>query len=100
MDIDGMGTEIITRLVERDLLHDVSDFYVLDEDDLAALDMGRVKKDGSPVVLGPVVAAKLVARSTRRAPVRCPRDLRAGESATWARPSPSCSPRSSARSTR
>ena len=61
MDIDGMGAEIITRLVERDLLHDVSDFYTLTEDTLSSLDMGRVKKDGSPVVLGPVVAAKLVA---------------------------------------
>jgi len=61
MDIDGMGAEIITRLVERDLLHDVSDYYVLTEEALAALDMGRVKKDGSPVVLGPVVAAKLIA---------------------------------------
>lgn len=61
MDIDGMGAEIITRLVERDLVHDVADFYLLDEATLAALDMGRLKKDGSPVVLGPVVAAKLVA---------------------------------------
>ncbi len=61
MDIDGMGTEIITRLVEQDLLHDVSDFYALAEDTLAALDLGRVKKDGSPVVLGPVMAAKLSA---------------------------------------
>jgi DNA ligase (NAD+) len=61
MDIDGMGAEIITRLVERDLLHDVSDFYVLTEEALANLDMGRVKKDGTPVVLGPVMAAKLLA---------------------------------------
>jgi DNA ligase (NAD+) len=61
MDIDGMGAEIITRLVERELLHDVADFYILTGDTLAALDMGRVKKDGSPVVLGPVMAAKLVA---------------------------------------
>jgi DNA ligase (NAD+) len=61
MDIDGMGTEIITRLVERDLLHDVSDFYTLTEDALAELDMGRIKKDGTPVVLGRVMAAKVVA---------------------------------------
>ena len=61
MDIDGMGTEIITRLVGCGLLHDVSDFYTLDEVTLAALDMGRVKQDGTPVTLGPVVAAKLVA---------------------------------------
>jgi len=61
MDIDGMGTEIITRLAEREMLHDAADFYLLDAATLAALDMGRIKKDGSPVVLGPVMAAKLVA---------------------------------------
>ncbi|HET6498599.1 MAG TPA: NAD-dependent DNA ligase LigA [Coriobacteriia bacterium] len=61
MDIEGMGVEIVSRLVERDLVHDVSDFYVLTGEALAALDMGRVKKDGSPVVLGPVMAAKLAA---------------------------------------
>jgi len=60
-DIDGMGGEIITRLVETGALHDVADFYRLDAETLAALDMGRVKKDGTPVTLGPVVAAKLVA---------------------------------------
>ncbi len=60
-DIDGMGTEIITRLSETDALHDVADFYTLTAEQLAALDMGRVKIDGSPVVLGATVAAKLVA---------------------------------------
>jgi len=59
LDIDGMGYEIISRLVETGALHDVSDFYALDEGLLAALDMGRLKQDGSPVVLGQVVAAKL-----------------------------------------
>lgn len=61
MDIDGMGGEIITRLVDQGLLHDISDFYTLDDDTLAALDMGRTKKDGSAVVLGQVMAAKLIA---------------------------------------
>jgi DNA ligase (NAD+) len=61
MDIDGMGAEIITRLVDSGLLHDISDFYILTEPALANLDMGRTKKDGSPVVLGRTVAAKLVA---------------------------------------
>ncbi|NTU71701.1 MAG: NAD-dependent DNA ligase LigA [Coriobacteriia bacterium] len=60
-DIDGMGTEIITRLFEVGVLHDVADFYTLHAEQLAALDMGRLKKDGSPVLLGPVVAEKLVA---------------------------------------
>jgi len=61
LDIDGMGYEIIARLVETGSLNDVSDFYVLDEGLLAALDMGRLKQDGTPVLLGPVVAAKLAA---------------------------------------
>lgn len=60
MDIEGMGEEIIARLVDEGLVADVSDFYRLSEERLAALPLGRVKKDGSPVVLGPVVAAKLV----------------------------------------
>ncbi len=61
MDIDGMGAEIVTRLVESGALADVSDFYALDADTLAALDMGRTKKSGDAVTLGPVVAAKLIA---------------------------------------
>ncbi|MRR13599.1 NAD-dependent DNA ligase LigA, partial [bacterium] len=59
MDIDGMGEEIITRLVSAGLVNDVADFYHLTSDQLAGLDMGRVKIDGTPVALGPVVAAKL-----------------------------------------
>jgi len=59
-DIDGMGFEIVSRLVDNGVLHDVADFYRLDADTLTALDMGRLKKDGSPVTLGPVVAAKLL----------------------------------------
>ena len=60
-DIDGMGVEIITRLTQTGALHDIADFYGLSAEGLAALDMGRVKKDGSAVTLGPVVAAKLMA---------------------------------------
>ena len=60
-DIDGMGAEIVTRLVEAGLLHDPSDFYVLTPERLAALDMGRMRQDGSPVLLGETVAAKLAA---------------------------------------
>lgn len=61
MDIEGMGEEIIARLVDEGLVADVSDFYRLSEERLAALPLGRTKKDGTPVVLGPVVAAKLMA---------------------------------------
>ncbi|MBS3956158.1 MAG: NAD-dependent DNA ligase LigA [Clostridiales bacterium] len=60
MDIDGMGAEIIARLVEHGHVADVSDFYLLDAQTLASLDMGREKKDGAPVTLGPIVADKLV----------------------------------------
>ncbi|HET6352317.1 MAG TPA: NAD-dependent DNA ligase LigA [Coriobacteriia bacterium] len=60
-DIDGMGSEIIMRLVETGAVHDIADFYTLSADQLAALDMGRVKKDNTPVTLGETVAAKLLA---------------------------------------
>lgn len=60
-DIDGMGYEIITRLAETGALHDIADFYSLTAERLAVLDMGRVKKDGTPVLLGSVVAEKLAA---------------------------------------
>ncbi|MGB4593761.1 MAG: NAD-dependent DNA ligase LigA [Coriobacteriia bacterium] len=60
MDIDGMGVEIVTRLIERGLLHDVADYYSLTFEGLASLDMGRVKKDGTPVLLGEVMATKLI----------------------------------------
>lgn len=61
LDVEGLGYEIIGRLVEAGLLKDVSDFYTLDTGTLASLQTGRFKKDGSPVLLGPVVAAKLAA---------------------------------------
>ena len=62
MDIDGMGDEIVGRLLEAGLVRDVADYYTLDEFKLATLDMGRVKQDGEPVHLGGVVAAKLMAQ--------------------------------------
>lgn len=60
-DIDGMGAEIIARLSETGTLRDITDFYALSANRLATLDMGRLKKDGLPVLLGPVVAEKLMA---------------------------------------
>jgi DNA ligase (NAD+) len=60
MDIDGLGSEIAARLVDARLLHDPADFYRLAREDLAALEMGREKKDGTPVVLGETVAEKLL----------------------------------------
>ncbi|TDB39505.1 MAG: NAD-dependent DNA ligase LigA [Actinobacteria bacterium] len=61
LDIDGMGSEIITRLVEHGLLHDVADYYLLTRNTLASLDLGRTRKDGTPVLLGETMAAKLMA---------------------------------------
>ncbi|WP_139653648.1 NAD-dependent DNA ligase LigA [Raoultibacter phocaeensis] len=61
MDIEGMGEEIISRLIESGRITDVADYYSLDEVELSLLDMGRVNKDGEPIRLGSTVAAKLVA---------------------------------------
>ena len=61
MDIDGMGEEIVSRLVESGRLTDVADYYTLDAIELALLDMGRVNKEGEPIRLGETVAKKLVA---------------------------------------
>ncbi len=61
MDIDGMGEEIVKRLVDAGRVMDVADFYTLDEVELAQLDTGRVNKDGEVIRLGQVTAKKLVA---------------------------------------
>lgn len=61
LDIDGMGEEIVGRLVESGRLSDVADYYTLDEDELALLDMGRLNKEGESIRLGHTVARKLVA---------------------------------------
>lgn len=61
LDIDGMGEELVARLVESGRLSDVADYYTLDEGELSLLDMGRVNKDGEPIRLGQTMAKKLVA---------------------------------------
>ena len=61
MDIDGMGEEIIGRLIESGRVTDVADYYTLDVVELSMLDMRRVNKDGAPIRLGETVAKKLVA---------------------------------------
>ena len=61
MDIDGMGDEIVGRLLESGRVIDVADYYTLDEVELASLDMGRLNKEGEPIRLGKKVAEKLVA---------------------------------------
>ena len=62
LDIDGMGDEIVGRLVEAGRVTDVADYYTLDEVELSLLDMGRVNKEGNPIRLGETVAKKLVAQ--------------------------------------
>lgn len=69
MDVDGVGEELVDKLVEAGLVHDVADFYQLDVDTVAALDTGRVyatsnaKKGvvaGDPIPVGPTIAAKVI----------------------------------------
>lgn len=61
LDIDGMGEEIVSRLVQSGRMTDVADYYTLDEVELAQLDMGRVNKEGEAIRLGHTIAKKLVA---------------------------------------
>lgn len=61
MDIEGLGDEIIGRLVVAGLVCDVADFYRLSRDGLAGLSMGRTRQDGTPVLLGATVADKILA---------------------------------------
>ncbi len=61
MDIEGLGYEIVGRMIETGMIRDIADFYSLDAEGLDALDTGRLKKDGSPVVLGPLMATKILA---------------------------------------
>lgn len=60
MDIDGMGEEIVSRLVEMGRLSDVADFYSLTVEELERLQMGRFNKEGDPITLGHTTAVKLV----------------------------------------
>lgn len=42
MDVDGLGDEIVDKMIAAGLIHDVADFYQLMVDDIAGLDTGRV----------------------------------------------------------
>jgi DNA ligase (NAD+) len=69
MDIDGLGDEIVNRMVAQGLLTDVADFYdKVTVDDLAAVDTGRVYEtstkdhlEGDPILLGGTIATKIMA---------------------------------------
>ena len=69
MDVDGLGDELIDKMVEAGLLRDVADFYTLDADSIAALDTGRTyaKDDkkrgvaaGDPIKVGHTIAGKVM----------------------------------------
>jgi DNA ligase (NAD+) len=63
MDIDGLGDEIVGRLVDQGILTDVADYYdKLDADLLAGVSTGRQNKAGEDIVVGRVVAEKIMAQ--------------------------------------
>ena len=60
LDIEGLGEELIRQLIEQGKVRDVADFYELDFEALSGLDTGRTNKQGEPIVVGGVVAAKVL----------------------------------------
>lgn len=70
MDIDGLGEEIVSRLLEQGVVRDVADYYDrLTEELLAQTGTGRVydttTKDhleGDAIVVGPTIAGKIMAQ--------------------------------------
>ena len=69
MDVDGVGDELVDKMIEAGLLHDVADFYHLTVDDIAGLDTGRtyLKDDkkkgvqaGDSIRVGATIAQKVV----------------------------------------
>lgn len=69
MDVDGLGDELIDKMIEAGLLRDVADFYTLGADAIAALDTGRTyaKDDkkkgvaaGDPIKVGHTIAGKVM----------------------------------------
>ena len=61
MDIDGLGEEIVRRMVDQGVLRDVADFYDrLTMEQLAAVSTGRQNKAGEDIVVGEVVAKKIM----------------------------------------
>ena len=73
MDVDGVGEELVDKLVEAGLVHDVADYYLLTVDDVAGLDTGRFyttttkgsktsapHKAGDPIPVGHKTAQKVI----------------------------------------
>ena len=74
MDVDGVGEELVDKMIDAGLLHDVADFYSLTAETVAALDTGRtyLKDDkrrgvraGDPIPVGMTIATKVVDELTR-----------------------------------
>lgn len=63
MDIDGLGDELIGKLVAAGMVSDVADFYdCLTETALAACPTGRVSVAGDDILVGKTIAAKVMAQ--------------------------------------
>lgn len=65
MDIDGLGEELVRRMVQQGVLSDVADFYDpehLSVETLAGVKTGRTNKAGDDIVVGKVVAKKIIAQ--------------------------------------
>lgn len=65
MDIDGLGDELVRRMVEQGILSDVADFYDplhLTQETLSKVKTGRTNKAGEDIVVGKVVAKKIMAQ--------------------------------------
>ena len=69
MDVDGVGDELVDKMLAAGLVRDVADFYTLSVEQIAALDTGRVyaadnKKKGvragDPIPVGATIAQKVV----------------------------------------
>lgn len=68
MDVDGLGEEIVDKMLEAGLVRDVSDFYKLSIEDIATLDTGRFYsaanakrgiEAGDPIPVGAKTATKI-----------------------------------------
>ena len=69
MDVDGVGEELVDKLVASGLVHDVADFYTLTASDIAGLETGRTyaKDDpkkgvhaGDAILVGGKIADKVI----------------------------------------
>ena len=69
MDVDGVGDELVDKMIAAGLLHDVADFYQLTVEDIAGLDTGRTYaasnarrgvRAGDPILVGQKTARKAI----------------------------------------